>query len=72
VVGFSVLKLRVALNAGKLSSVVTTTDLSSDAQLHRELAVIEGKEQNIPNINKIRKSRLVFQMALLMLSTTSM
>jgi hypothetical protein len=30
----SVLKLRVPLNAGKLSSVQTTRDLSSSAQLH--------------------------------------
>jgi hypothetical protein len=31
----SVLNLRVLQNAGKLSSVLTTRDLSSSAQLHR-------------------------------------
>jgi hypothetical protein len=31
----SVLNLRVPLNAGKLSSVLTTRDLSSSAQFHR-------------------------------------
>jgi hypothetical protein len=31
----SVLNLRVPYNAGKLSSVLTTRDLSSRAQLHR-------------------------------------
>jgi hypothetical protein len=31
----SVLNLRVPRNAGKLSSVLTTRDLSSSAQLHR-------------------------------------
>jgi hypothetical protein len=31
----SVLKLLVPLNAGKLSSVLTTRDLWSSAQLHR-------------------------------------
>jgi hypothetical protein len=31
----SALKLRVPKNAGKLSSVITTRDLSSSAQLHR-------------------------------------
>jgi hypothetical protein len=30
----SALNLRVSLNAGKLSSVLTTGDLSSSAQLH--------------------------------------
>jgi hypothetical protein len=30
-----VLNLRVSYNAGKLSSVQTTRDLSSSAQLHR-------------------------------------
>jgi hypothetical protein len=31
----SVLNLRVLLNAGKLSSGLTSSDLSSSAQLHR-------------------------------------
>jgi hypothetical protein len=32
---YSVLNLRVPLNAGKLSSGLTSSDLSSSAQLHR-------------------------------------
>jgi hypothetical protein len=37
----SVLNLRVPYNAGKLSSVQTTRDLSSSAQLHGVIAILD-------------------------------